>query len=266
MPENGRTAKRQPTGLFDLALHVLEGLPRLAVRRPAVAIALLLICGAVQIVGRSSSITSAVEEKSEGFYTGVILDEITKLPVSRLQITADTSEVRSTITDSQGRFRLVGPAGTSIILTIHQQSAVVGTIQARLQPAGSAVDYSYVSIRSAGPAPVLPKAPARRPVQAEAAVVPDLPKPVPLMAAAAVRVSGQVVDLQTGEPVPGATISVAGTSIETTTDSQGTFALTGLTAGVRLRLTIRHMHYASQERILLARAEELAPIPLRALP
>jgi len=66
-----------------------------------------------------------------------------------------------------------------------------------------------------------------------------------------VRITGVVKDKQ-GAPLAGAAVKVKGTSIETSTDDNGTFVLTGLAADAVL--VVSHLGHASQELAVKGRA------------
>ena len=66
-------------------------------------------------------------------------------------------------------------------------------------------------------------------------------------AAQVTQVSGQVFDKENGEPLLGATVSVAGTSIAVATDSEGRFRLTGLTPAHQT-VTVSYVGYDKESQ------------------
>ncbi len=61
-------------------------------------------------------------------------------------------------------------------------------------------------------------------------------------------ISGSVIDQQSGEAVPGATILVKGTNKGTTTDFDGLFTLPNISIGDIIEVT--YVGFKTQERIL----------------
>jgi hypothetical protein len=61
------------------------------------------------------------------------------------------------------------------------------------------------------------------------------------------RVTGIVREASSGKPLPGAQLTVEGTSLTTTTNDDGTFALSGLPLGTRVLLA-RKVGYVPEER------------------
>ena len=76
------------------------------------------------------------------------------------------------------------------------------------------------------------------------------------------QLTGRIVDSETGEPVPSATVRVAGTTLGVMTGDDGTFELTGVPEDARA-LVVRHVGYRLWRRSL-AKAE--APMEIRLEP
>src|ERR1700681_1515459 len=76
---------------------------------------------------------------------------------------------------------------------------------------------------------------------------------------AAAAVTGTVIDADTHQPVPGAQISVIGTTIGTVTDAEGHYRLDGIPAGV-VTIRARRIGYGSSDRTVTLRDGESAPV------
>ena len=83
--------------------------------------------------------------------------------------------------------------------------------------------------------------------------------PMPAMAQAPGTVTGRVTDAVENLPLPGATVSVEGTTLGTATDLDGQFFLQGLPAGPH-RLTVSYMGYRTQTLDVTVAAGEAATV------
>lgn len=77
------------------------------------------------------------------------------------------------------------------------------------------------------------------------------------------EITGQVTDAQTGEPVIGATVEVAGADMRVVTDIDGNFRLTGLKTGRKYALSIKYISYKTQEVDGVTASPQGAASPLR---
>src|ERR1700736_1527456 len=83
--------------------------------------------------------------------------------------------------------------------------------------------------------------------------------PPPRTGLAAATVTGTVVDADTHQPVPGAQISVIGTTIGTVTDAEGHYRLDGIPAGT-VTIRARRIGYGSSDRTVTLRDGESAAV------
>lgn len=203
---------------------------------------------------------------AQGTYTGVVLDAESKLPLERLRVTTDDSDVHSTITDSQGRFALSGPAGRKVIFSIWQASTIVATNAATLDAHRTTTDYSYARVATAAVLQSVKPDTSPRPRKARvdaASAAGNVPRQV---LAVASSIKGYVQDAANRAPLAGATVRIAGTTIETTTNNSGQYIVVDLAPGTKVRLSFTHPLYEGTERIVEPQAEELPPVPLQPRP
>lgn len=240
--------------------------PKTKLSRAPGTTVVISISASACLIWRALVIPGEANNPTPGSYTGVVLDDESRLPLARLRVTADDSDVHSTITDSQGRFTLSGPAGRKVIFSVWQASTVVATNLATLDAHPTTTDYSYARTAAVSvmrPVKVDSASRLRKPRTEAITSSENAPRQV---LAVASSIKGYVQEATSRSPLSGATVRIAGTTVETTTNNSGHYALLDLTPGIKVRLSFTHPLYVSTERTVEPQAEELPPVPLQLRP
>lgn len=164
---------------------------------------------------------------------GVVTDSLTGVPMPRALVTAQPTgrytgvppvEVR---TDDAGRFRMCSVRGdVDIRLQAHFGQSSGRTVEVRLNPGTATIQDLALLMSSEG------------------------------------TLAGYVRDYAAGEPVPGATVSVMGTTSSTLTDANGRFILDDLPPGRHL-VTTDHIAFQVRTDSVTIFSEETVDIEVR---
>jgi hypothetical protein len=150
-----------------------------------------------------------------GSVVGQVVDAVNQAPLSGVTITVGTAG-RTALSGIDGRFRVTDLAGGTYAVSFALIGYTPKSLPAVLVSVGSDTDVQVVGLSKA---------------------------------INTVTVTGKVTDLNTGQPIPGATITVLGAGQSVATDSTGSYRIDGLTPGTAT-LRFGAVGYTSETVIL----------------
>ncbi len=208
---------KAPIGELQLRVTAADRVP-VAVPVPAGKGAMTV---SVTLVGKR------VEAAPTRMLSGLVRDSITGAPIYGATVTVSGTKL-ATLTDADGLFLLPGVTTADVTLEV-----TFG---------GDAYQPATVTVAAGDAIAKIGLQPTD----------PDDGPPRPTSRA----VRGTVVDAETGEPVPGATIAVVGTSAIAISDESGTFVIEGLPAG-EVALEVTSVGFATFRLTVPPRVDEV---------
>lgn len=126
-----------------------------------------------------------------GSVVGQVVDAVTQTPLPSVVVTVGTAD-KTAISDMDGRFSVTDLAAGTYPVSFTLAGYAAKTLSAVLVSAGGATDVQVVNLSKA---------------------------------VSSVDVVGTVTNLNSGQPIPGATVTVLGTALSVTTDSTGNYRI-----------------------------------------
>lgn len=173
------------------------------------------------VPGETNKADFALFTLAKGLISGVITDFATGNPVAEASIAIDDSSLLAATSEGDGTYKMVGvPPGTYKIIVSHADYGETFVENVTV------VDLSPTTVNLQ-----LNKRPQTGALE------------------------GRILDVNTSNPVGGATVEVSGTAISATTDAEGKYRLTNVPAGLN-NLTVSASGYPSSPRIRAVIADE----------
>jgi YVTN family beta-propeller protein len=181
---------------------------------------------ATVVIGESSTANFSLYSLVRGLINGTITDSANGEPVAQASIEIDGNALLSATSEGDGTYKLVG--------------IPPGTYKLKISQAGYG-ENSIENVEVQDMSPTTINVQLNRRPQTGA-------------------LEGKILDIATGNPVSGASVTISGTSITATTDANGSYRLTNVPAGLN-NLIVSATGYPSAPRIRAVNADESSSSP-----